>query len=53
MPTGFTEFEPLNAALATLVILSLILERALSVVFEWGGWCRWSATRSTSRTTSS
>ena len=41
MPTGFTEFEPLIAALATLVILSLILERALSVVFEWGGWRDW------------
>ena len=38
MPTTFSEFEPLRAALTTLVILSMILERALSVVFEWGGW---------------
>ena len=41
MPTTITEFEPLLAALATLVILSMILERALSVVFEWGGWRDW------------
>ena len=45
MPTDFEQFEPLIAALGTLVILSLILERALSLVFEWGGWRDWIRTK--------
>ena len=45
MPTSFIDFEPLLAALATLVILSMLLERALSVVFEWGGWRDWIRTK--------
>jgi uncharacterized BrkB/YihY/UPF0761 family membrane protein len=37
------KLQPLLAALSVVVFLSLILERALSVVFEWGLWDQWLA----------
>ena len=38
-------YENVVWALTMLVILSLILERALAVIFEWGGWREWLASK--------
>ena len=38
-----SHYENILGGLVMLVILSLILERALAVVFEWGGWREWLA----------
>ena len=34
-------YQNVLGALMMLVILSLILERGLAVIFEWGGWREW------------
>jgi uncharacterized BrkB/YihY/UPF0761 family membrane protein len=39
----FENLQPLVAALAVIVVLSMLLERALAVVFEWGMWDRFLA----------
>ena len=35
---GPNHYQMVLGALAMLVILSLLLERALAVIFEWGKW---------------
>ena len=39
------QYEKLLGALTMLVILSLVLERALAVFFEWGVWRDWISER--------
>ena len=38
-------WETILGAMAMLVVLSLVLERALSVFFEWGFWKEWLESR--------